>query len=56
MTKYEGGAHGEVSIATVGKIMEIAAAQTCGDNLHLDVTCYRGPYVAILDPDVAGTI
>jgi hypothetical protein len=38
------------------KIMEIAAAQTCGDDLLLNVACYRGPYIAILDADVARVI
>jgi hypothetical protein len=56
VTKDEGSAYGEVSIAAVRKIMEVTAAQTCGDDLYLDMTCGRGPYVAILYANIAGTV
>src|SRR6266498_4264587 len=53
VAQNEGRTNIKFTVPTVGKIVDVAAAQACGDDLDLDMPDCRGPDLAILDADVA---
>jgi hypothetical protein len=56
MTEDEGSEDVKVAVAALGEVVKVAAAETGGDDLYLEVACLRRPDGTMDDTDVAGGV